>query len=872
MAESIGRAPSTTYREAFLEILGNRGKGSGAGPYRERGFVVFARDASTLQPLQAACFEQSYNRPLTARYRLTGGLAFGTLLSALAADLHQVLIGAERPGDLIGDLLPPGDREWLRVMDSEAVSDLYARADTNAISEGGEIDREWVQAFFDAFRDERTLGVGDRLVVFCELADGKGEEPDRDEWQRVLDVLSRLPERMGIVFSNPPPEVELPEGDPHFLDLSLGSVAVAGEVHYRYADAALSGDQAAEQDHLNVSPFADALARLVLLPETRPLTIGIHAPWGGGKSSFMNFVHSALIKNVTGEQLRNSHWDRYFKTATDRVADQSRRDAFAVGLQLMTLVVRASASQSRAAMAYYPLQELDSSIAELDEIGPAKPEPAKGHGSVEDSRKRLTAARERLWRSLEAIAARWVVAVHFDAWRYENAVQIWAGLAHDITARLERALPLRARLWSRVVYGVQRRPGEFWMNFVLPVVAAVVVGALVFASGKELGNDVAGGEYQWLNTFIPIGSVALTVLFVVRQTQRAVKSISGRVLEYVARPDYRGDMGYQHRVIDDLAFLRTRMERRRLRFRGWHPTRVRDTPRIVVFIDNLDRCSDDHVVEILQAINLTLGASDFYVFLGVDTEMVYNGVARHYGFTEGANAPGARDFAESYLRKIIQLSFHLPSTKPEGRLTFISRLFSLEARADFELGTEPGDGDAPVEHGATMGDVLAPANDGFPVARDLLTSPKVQVLKEVRDTRDELEAFQTLQVFVSDNPRELKRLVNVHRLVKILLQRPEAPPSDQEQRMLVYWLVFCAGWPHLVEPVLKRAREHPDDRDCVSEVVGAQAESTDPHLRRFAEVLTRHPLGGRALRPDSLLDRAARVSSIVRDPGSGSSS
>jgi hypothetical protein len=752
-------------------------------------------------------------------------------------------------------------------MGSEAVRELYQRTDTNVISEGGEIDRGWVREFFHALSDESTLGVGDRLVVFCELASGMDEETELDEWHRVLAVLSTLPERVGIVFSNPRRGVELPADDPHFLDLSLGSVPPAGEVRYRYADAALSGDQAAEQDQLNVYPFADALARLVLLPETRPLTIGIHAPWGGGKSSFMNFIHNALIKNVTGQQLRNSSWDRYFKSATDHVASRSWQRTFALGLQLMTLVVRASASQSRAAMAYYPLQELDSSIVDLDEVDPAKRETAKGHGSADDSRKRLTAARERLWRSLEAIAARWVVAVHFDAWRYENAVQIWAGLAHDITARLEKALPLRARLWSRIVYGVQRRPSEFWMNFVLPVVAAVVIGALVFASGKELGNDVAGGQYQWLNTFIPIGSVALTVLFVMRRTQSAVKSISGRVLEYVAAPDYRGDMGYQHRVIDDLEFLRKRMERRRWRFRGWLPRRVRDTPRIVVFIDNLDRCSDDHVVEILQAINLTLGASDFYVFLGMDTEMVYNGVARHYGFEGGVGAEGAREFAESYLRKIIQLSFHLPITKPEGRLTFISRLFSLEARAHFEFGTEPGDQDASVGQGTTNGDAPSPTNDAFPVARELLVSPKVQVLKEVRDTKDELEAFQTLQEFVSDNPRELKRLVNVHRLVKILLQRPEAPPSDDEQRMLVSWLVFCAGWPDLVEAVLKRAREHPDDRDCLAEVA-AQKAAGDAHLRLFAELLAREPLGGPALQPDSLLDRAARVSSIVRDPGS----
>ena len=150
----------------------------------------------------------------------------------------------------------------------------------------------------------------------------------------------------------------------------------------------------------------------------------------------------------------------------------------------MTWLVRVSARQRRAALAYYPLQEIERAIEELDEVDPAEQETPKQRIAAQESRRRLTASRDRLWKGLEAIAARSVVVVHFDAWRYENSKQIWAGLAHDITAPLEKALPRRSRLWSRVVYAVRRRPSEFWMNFVLPVVAALIVGAIVFASGK----------------------------------------------------------------------------------------------------------------------------------------------------------------------------------------------------------------------------------------------------------------------------------------------------------------------------------------------------------------------------------------------------
>ena len=53
-----------------------------------------------------------------------------------------------------------------------------------------------------------------------------------------------------------------------------------GGLHLR--EAALSGDQAAEVDRLGVAPLADGLARLIMLPQTRPLTVGVQAPWGWG--------------------------------------------------------------------------------------------------------------------------------------------------------------------------------------------------------------------------------------------------------------------------------------------------------------------------------------------------------------------------------------------------------------------------------------------------------------------------------------------------------------------------------------------------------------------------------------------------------------
>jgi hypothetical protein len=79
-------------------------------------------------------------------------------------------------------------------------------------------------------------------------------------------------------------------------------------------------------------------------------------------------------------------------------------------------------------------------------------------------------------------------------------------------------------------------------------------------------------------------------------------------------------------------------------------------------------------------------------------------------------------------------------------------------------------------------------------------------LDEVTDTVHELWAFHQLADLVPTNPRELKRLVNVHRLVRIITKSAGVHPSAAEQRLLVGWLLFCFEAPHWAARLVAQAR------------------------------------------------------------------
>jgi hypothetical protein len=692
--------------------------------------TIVVAEGDSLQALQSLCHAEDV---LSARYRLRTGPLFGSLLRAFMEDLGRLADGST---EVRGDLLPvPGpDAPWPRFgvagRDSgwwrELVADL----------------RDWPQ----------------RLILFCEIEDDPGS---LDDWRLAYKLL-RLPPNITFVFSKGPrgwdlgPVVDAPGAD----------AAPAGDV-VTFVEAALSGDQPADVDRLGAAPLAHALATLLMLRQTRPLTVGVQAPWGWGKSSFVGFVYAALIRNAP-----------------------ANRDSG-------------------------PLRELEEIEAVL--AGPERSDAPDQVIAAE--REAQTKQRDGLLRELERRAQTHVIGVSFNAWRYEGSEQVWAGLAREITEVLEGTLTRTGRMRSRLAYALWKHKLGFWIGFVTPVALAAVAALAAVLLGLTGTADEFSGWEGWPAALVPVVAVAL----IAWRSFRVFQPVSAQVVGYVRGPDYASHVGYQNEVIDDLKFLRAR---------------VAGKPRIVVFVDDLDRCSDESIMETLQAINLVLGQSDFFVVLAIDPTMVHRAIARKRGVADDDDeAAGA--FAQQYLRKIIQLPLHLPGRTAEQRFGFVAQLFSPEAQRAFAAGRESRNGDAAQAMAGNADEAM------FRFDLAAIMPPRMQTAHAVPDTEQELQALEDFQQFLDDNPRELKRLVNVHRFVKILTQRPDLPPTVERQRRLVAWLVYCARSPERVDDALRRAAQAPGD----------------PAIATLGD----YAFAGRDLQPGGPLEHAARISLLISD-------
>ena len=229
--------------------------------------------------------------------------------------------------------------------------------------------------------------------------------------------------------------------------------------------------------------------------------------------------------------------------------------------------------------------------------------------------------------------------------------------------------------------------------------------------------------------------------------------------------------------------------------------------RIVLYIDDLDRCTHQQVYDVLQAIHLLLAFELFVVVVGVDVRWVEEAVARQ--FTVAAEelpdnaTPEQRDAARhkveterrkraiDYLEKIFQLPFWLRRLSTEGDKggsygAYVQEL--LQANLDVPenvpsplAGTSGGPVRKSFAPGAKPGSETSPA-DGIALegladtasAAEDLTSVEL-ALATVRLTNEEVAFLASPEIgaIALKSPRSVKRMLNVYRIVRARMSETE---------------------------------------------------------------------------------------------------
>lgn len=129
--------------------------------------------------------------------------------------------------------------------------------------------------------------------------------------------------------------------------------------------------------------------------------------------------------------------------------------------------------------------------------------------------------------------------------------------------------------------------------------------------------------------------------------------------------------------------------------------------RLVIFIDDLDRCLPDKAIDILESIKLFLNVPNTVFVIGVDKKVIESGILKKYG-------KEFEEWGKNYLDKIIQVQFRLP-----------------------------------------------------PISMNDITDSFIQRL----EIDSEIKEYAQMIALIGDNPRTIKRLLNNINIQKILASK-----------------------------------------------------------------------------------------------------
>jgi hypothetical protein len=624
-----------------------------------------------------------------------------------------------------------------------------------------------------------------------------------------------------------------------------------------------AGETTSGADRLGITYDARALAALLAAKSLRPpLAVGLYGEWGTGKTFFMRTLEAEITAldslscchNVAHVWFNAWHYaegnlwaslvhhifvslhqddspqEKALTAALDRIhgIQQTKEEALAQVSSAAAAVATAQDTVGRLESEREAALEQTGAVTAKDVWTTIEVDPAL--------RGRLTAAAEQL--GLTGIG--------------ENAREL-ARTAKDIRDTVRRSGVLAtARPWWRSplvlgllagvvlwVAGIAVTSAAGWAQPWLAPVTAALGGAVTWLTSQarrlrellapaeriqaELDTRVAEAEAAYRAKVAEARqrfeateadlAAARAALLAAEQREAAAQADLGELAgsrllerylsERASSDDYRRHLGVvalAHQDLSDLdEYLRAALE---------DETAESPVDRIVLYIDDLDRCSSETVVRVLEAVHLLLALPMFVVVLGVDPQWLTRSIR--------ARQPEAGDgTASQYLEKIFQLTYRLPPMNADTCADLLQHTAEATQPAPpaADAATPPSGFELPVEIRRTS----------------FARSFGLDHTEALALTDAEIRQIRLVAPLVGTSPRRAKRFVNVYRISKArVLGEPGTHLADETVSGLIVLVAL------LLATSLPLTAVQPGDRRTLAEwVLGEVLEHLPPAVEKF---------------------------------------
>ncbi|KAI5059462.1 hypothetical protein GOP47_0025781 [Adiantum capillus-veneris] len=709
-----------------------------------------------------------------------------------------------------------------------------------------------------------------------------------------------------------------------------------------------ASDQPTSEDTLGRKALVQGVATLLLNPYTEtPITIGIFGSWGTGKSSFMLQVEEVMLHMVVKETFKKTS---YYTPSHDR--ESSVLKFSRIGATLRCMVIKAlkqrmikadkydQGNQSTHRKAPTPSSDVENqgnqsacgsadienqiTLKDEDDIIDRFPMElqSKHHQLFRDlaltDRSKLVRSHAGAWykrnvgmnhQTLQDAHLTGytpaVMTLHYNAWQYDNKKEASAGLAVEIIHQLESFMT--PHQWLRMCwkYSWNTRPRDICVHLLLPAFLALVVVCTVLILWKFV--PIAK---KFIALCVPMGIMGVMWVFF-KTSLKVIQPVTYTMLNNPKSIDHWSMLGYQHQVIHDIKFLKDQLCHD-AHF-GWkiisflcqlfisnnyfmegtwiwkqHP-RLNNF-RIVVFIDDLDRCDEKTILECLRATNLILGSCGISVVIGVDKGMVQRAITKEFPREdmlmekdpnvvenvsknrtqelkdsqnlESNKKMGNEDkhsntyeLADKYLQKIIQLPIEMPDPSRKH----------IECFLEEQLGKHKVEDPKKKVHKDEQKKNKRKSNEDQYIIRGIKEDIEEKQLKDEGNAQsqegiedgdpivfrlilanytpmeeDMLKQLCQLTTKEKGFPREWKQFLNYHRLAWTILSLDSKMKHKEFkgwQRKLILWIFICWNWRDQMDVVFENwnniiAEMHLQEKDKNDGITLELCDIIDTYMKR----------------------------------------
>lgn len=251
--------------------------------------------------------------------------------------------------------------------------------------------------------------------------------------------------------------------------------------------------------------------------------------------------------------------------------------------------------------------------------------------------------------------------IEFHAWKYQDTPGIWAYLYNTLKDAYIGEKPKWYQLWGWCKYWwrlIKLNNERGKLVTAMGILLSVVIGIAAYIYNQHARGEDATSKI--LRIYIPVSIGSLFVYVAKTFTADARKIISALTTNI----NFNSQLGFQHEIQQELKYL----------IRAWIPDKQISKKRIFLFIDDIDRCSEDKIIQIVDYIRVLLHCTTIQdritVLAAIDERILLHAIQQKYKqFIENKdNDATYKELCREYMDKLFLAGLKLgPLTEFEKK-------------------------------------------------------------------------------------------------------------------------------------------------------------------------------------------------------------